>query len=82
MVANKTDIHWNIESFSLKIIKPQTTVTSGIMKYPKLASVVWFVWIAKMKKNQLIAIRTEAKSIIGNWPLELKIADQSSFTRP
>ena len=52
------------------------------MKYPKLASVVLFVWIAYMKKNQFIAMRIEAKSIIKKWPPKLKIADRSSLIRP
>ena len=35
-----------------------------------------------MKKNQLIAISTDAKSIIREWPLKLKTADLSSLIRP
>ena len=35
-----------------------------------------------MKKNQLIAISTDAKSIIREWPLKLKTADRSSLIRP
>ena len=35
-----------------------------------------------MKKNQLIAISRDDKSITGKWPLKLKTADQSSLIRP
>tara|TARA_B100001113_G_scaffold253126_1_gene208691 strand:- start:124 stop:321 length:198 start_codon:yes stop_codon:yes gene_type:complete len=35
-----------------------------------------------MKKNQLIAISTDDKSIIKKWPLKLKTAERSSLIRP
>ena len=35
-----------------------------------------------MKKNQLIAISRDDKSITRKWPLKLKTADQSSLIRP
>ena len=49
-------------SFSLKIKYPKKTLIIGIMKYPKLAFIIWLVETAYIQTDQFVRIKIDDKN--------------------